>query len=298
MLERYGFWIDAPAMRGIVRSLVGEYGDAENGRIVWGGQSPAQHVLPAAWLEIQWRQGRRPLDSEDDVRRFFHEDLGQFGFTPVRALGPFSRFEFHQWPAWWVHARGEFQQDQVEWIAFYAPEMDRTYAIGTIVVLPPVGIDPHATLRDSFAVFPDLGASGVAPKPLPALLPSPEALAPPLGARFSGPDPVMLTWSWFRPLADDEYFDVTVDYNYGEGNPFLHLTTRQTKVILPPGLYDTPNCSVFNWQVRVMRPGPRAPSGARPEEAISYASFYQYLLWYHPADRPASFAPHCPNAQY
>ncbi|HLO14776.1 MAG TPA: hypothetical protein VK206_08105, partial [Anaerolineales bacterium] len=57
LLGKYGFWINSPALRGIVPNLVKEQGNAENGMIIWGGQLPAQHVFPESWLEVQWRQG-------------------------------------------------------------------------------------------------------------------------------------------------------------------------------------------------------------------------------------------------
>jgi hypothetical protein len=294
LLARYGFWIDAPTLRGIDPVLAGEFGDADNGRILWGGALPAAHVLPAAWIEIQWRHGSRPLDSAQDVLRFFREDLGRFGFTAIRALGPITPTTFKDWPAWQVDGRGEFHQDQVEWVVFYAPEVDRTYAIGTTVVLPPAGIDAPAQLRDSFAVFPEVRAEGVAPAPLPDLLPAPELRDPPLGAEFRGEIPITLAWDWVRPLEEDEVFVVNVDYNYGEANPQHTYTTRQVSLTLPTSLYRTPNCGVFNWQVSVVREDLGAPRG----RAVSYDSLYSYLLWVYPPGEARPFPLQCPNAQY
>jgi hypothetical protein len=294
LLTRYGFWIDAPTLRGIDPVLAGEFGDAHNGRILWGGTLLAAHVLPAAWVEIQWRQGPRPLEDERDVLRFFREDLGRFGFTAIRALGPITPTTFKNWKAWHVEGRGEFRQDQVEWIVFYAPEVNRTYAIGTTVVLPPAGIDAPAALRESFAVYPEVLANGVAPAPLPELLPAPELISPALGSEFRGEVPVVLSWDWLRPLEDDEAFQVRLDYNYVEANPEHRFTTRQTSLTLPPSLYRTPNCQVFNWQVSVIRTGSDDPRGG----PVSYDSLYSYVLWSYPSEAGRPFPLMCPNAQY
>ena len=294
LLARYGFWLDAPTLRGIVPSLAGEFGDAHNGRILWGGVLPAAHILPAAWIEIQWREGERPLGNEEDVLRFFREDLGRFGFTAIRSLGPVTPLTFKDWAGWRVAARGQFYFDQVEWIVFYAPEVDRTYALGTTVVLPPTGIDAPAALLAGFSIDPETDARGVAPAPLPVLLPAPERQGPPLGAEFQGEVPVVLSWNWIRPLAEDEVFQVDVDYNYEEANPRRTYTTRQSQLALPISLYQAPNCRVFNWRVSVVR---RDPASAR-SEPVSYGSLYAYLLWSYPSAEARPFPPRCPNAQY
>jgi hypothetical protein len=288
LLARYGFWIDAPTLGGIDPVLSGEFGDARDGRLLWGGVRPAVHILPATWIEIQWREDRRPLDDEQDVLRFFREDLGRFGFTPIRSIGPITPTIFKDWPAWHVAGRGEFRQDQVEWVVFYSPEVNRTYAIGTTVVLPPAGPDAPTTLRDSFAVFPEIEAKGVAPVPLPDLLPAPDLTAPPMAAEFRGEIPIVLSWDWVRPLADDEWFQVRVDFNNVEANPQRAYTTRENQLTLPLSLYQTPNCEVFNWQVRVIRDG----------QPVSFDSLYAYLLWSYPPDSVRPFLLLCPNAQY
>lgn len=294
LLARYGFWIDPPTLGGIDPVLSGEFGDAQAGRVLWGGVKPAVHILPAAWIEIQWRQGRRPLNDEQDVLRFFREDLGHFGFTPIRSIGPVTQAAFKGWPAWHVAGRGEFRHDQVEWVVFYSPEVDRTFAIGTTVVLPPAGLDAPAMLRDSFAVFPEVEARGVAPMPLPDLLPAPELTGPPMAAEFRGPIPIVLSWNWVRPLEDDESFQVRVDFNDGEANPQRVYTTRENQLTLPVSLYQTPNCEVFNWQVRVIRDD----SSGEGVQAVSDDSLYAYLLWSYPPDAVRPFLLHCPNAQY
>lgn len=50
LLDKYGFWLDAPSLRSIVSQLYAEKGNARNGMITWGGQRAAQHVLPANWV--------------------------------------------------------------------------------------------------------------------------------------------------------------------------------------------------------------------------------------------------------
>jgi hypothetical protein len=129
---------------------------------------------------------------------------------------------------------------------------------------------------------------------LPHLLPPPELLAPALGSRFLGNDgPVVLTWQPGEDLAEDEYFQVKIDYNYDETNTSKYFEIRESELVLPPGLYDTPNCGVFNWQVTRMRRRDAAGDG----EAISYNSLYWYVEWRHPPGAALPFEPRCPNPQ-
>jgi hypothetical protein len=147
-------------------------------------------------------------------------------------------------------------------------------------------------LRQSFQVFPEEPADGVAPAPLPTLLPAPQIISPALGAEFIGErQPVTLAWAWQRPLEDDEAYLVRVDYNYRETNQDVSYLTREDHLTLPLSLYESPNCRVFNWQVSVVRPD----AGNR---AVSYDSLYAYLSWSYPPDREAPCLPVCPNEQF
>ena len=293
LLDKYGFWLAAPALRGINPQLVAERGDARDGMIRWGGQIPSQHVLPDNWVEVHWRNGRYNLDGAEAARRFMTAEIGAFGFTPIRSIGPFEPYRFKNWDGWKAGGRGEFRQNQVEWVAFYAPEVDKTYLIGTTVTLPPTGIDPHAALRDSFEVHPEVAASGEAPEPLSRLLPGPELLEPPLGARYLGVgEPIVLKWQPVVELAPDEYYQVAVDYNYQEANETVEYTTRETHLALPESLYDGPNCGVFNWRVTLMR-----EDGAGGE-SVSYPSLYSYVEWRYPPGAARPFPLACPNAQF
>lgn len=299
LLEKYGFWIDSPSIQGIPVDLVDERGDARDGMIRWGGAKPAAHVLPEAWIEVHWRTGQSPLGDPSQVRQFMFDELGTFGFAPIRQLETLQRVPFKQWQAWLITARGPFSYDDVQWLVFYAPEVDKTYAVGTWLVLPPIGVDAHGKLRNSFEVDRAVDAEGVAPKPLEHLTPAPQLVNPILGERFVGAQSkIILTWQPARPLAADEYFQVRVDYNYGEGNPQLTFSTRATSFQLPASLYANPNCGVFNWQVTVMRQTGTDESGQPEGVAVSYASLYWYVIWSYPSRQPASFPPHCPNAQF
>lgn len=207
-----------------------------------------------------------------------------------------------------------FPEAWMEWIVFAAPEASKTFVIGTTVVLPPTGINPHAVLRESFDLAAEMVAAGVAPAPLPRLLPGPELIEPALGARFEGlAQPIVLRWMPVKPLADDEFYAVMVDYNYQEANPILILATRATAVALPAELYRQPNCRVFNWQVTLMRmvePGSAGvarhvcladatlPEGCPPGEPISFHSLYAYIEWGYPASENEPFPLICPNAQF
>jgi hypothetical protein len=299
LMNKYGFWLDAPTLKGIVPQLVAERGDAQNGMIRWGGTIPSQHVLPENWIELHWRKGNYRLDSPDAVRQFLLKDVGDLGFTPVREIGPFQATHFQHWDAWQATARGQLGVTQMELMAFYAPEVDRTYALLTTVVLPPAGIDPHAALRDSFAVIPEIHAAGVAPEPLlTKQWPGPELLSPPLGAFFQGlGQPIVLQWKPLKEPAPDEYYEIGVDYNYKEANPLFKFTTRETHFTLPATLYQEPNCRVFNWQVTLKRQTGTDEDGRPQGEAISYGSLYWYVRWiYPPGTEPFKLL--CPNQQF
>lgn len=298
LLNKYGFWLDAPTLRGIEPQLFGERGDARNGMIRWGGILPSQHVLPANWVDVQWREGSFALNNPTAVRRFMLEKLGDLGFTAVREIGPIQEMPFKHWDGWRVQARAELSYEQLEYVLFYAPEVNRTYAIGTTVVLPPVNMDPHAYLRDSFAVFPDIHAAGVAPEPLPNLLPRPELVDPPLGTRFQGLDqPIVLRWNPVKELAENEYYRLVIDYNDREGNPIARFATRQTQFTLPDTLYRSPNCQVFNWQVTLERQTGVDDNGQPVGEPLSYSSLYWYIWWSYPPGIKQPFTTTCPNDQ-
>jgi MG2 domain len=299
LLSKYGFWLDAPAWGGMVPQLDAEKGDAQNGLIRWGVVVPGQHVMQEYWVEIQWREGDYGLTSPEAARQFLREQAGDLGYPPVRDIGLFQPTQFKRWDAWQAPARGQFEYTQVEWVAFYAPEVGKTYAIGTTAILPPSSIDPHAALRESFDVFPDIHTAGIAPKPLPRLLPGPELISPPLGTRFLGvSQPIVLQWKPVKELAQDEYYAVMVDYNYKEGNPAITLTTQQTQITLPETLYRTPNCHVFNWQVTLMRQTGIDADGQLRGEPISYKSLYWYVEWRYPPEEEEPYILACPNAQF
>ena len=299
LLNKYGFWVDAPTLRGIVPSLVKEQGDAQNGVIIWGGIIPTQHIFQENWLEVHWREGNFDLESADDVRGFMLNELGDIGFTPVRDLGPFERVRFKDWEAWQVGVRGQFLRYDIQWMIFYAPEVNKTYAIGTTVVQPPTGLDAHAFLRDGFEVHSEFHAQGVAPKPLPRLLPPPKLVGPEIGAQFFGTDqPVILLWQPVKQLAQDEYYLVSIDYNYTETNPRYTYATHATQFTMPESLYRLPNCAIFNWRITLMRQTGVGEDGQPLGEPVSFNSLYWYIQWRYPPGEPAPFDPRCPNEQF
>lgn len=300
LLFRYGFWLEAPGLRGDIHpSLVAERGDADNGLIRWGGVAPAMHIFPENWVEIHWRKGRYPLNDSDSVRRFLLEELGDLGFTPLREIGAFSPAQFKDWEAWKGKARGELSRYDMEWVVFYAPEVDKTYALATMAVLPPLGIDPHSTLRASFAVFPEIEVSGEAPEPLLDLAPGPRLLSPALGARYEGlGQPIILQWEPVRELAQDEYYEVAVDYNYREINTKTRFYTRETQVVLPEELYHEPNCQAYSWRVTLKRQTGVSDDGRPIGEPLTYPSLYWYVLWVYPPGEEPPFPRTCLNEQY
>lgn len=299
LLHKYGFWIDSPTLRGIVPSLFKERGDARNGAIILGGTLAAQHIFPENWVDVEWRQGDFKLDSEEDVRRFILDSLGVPGVYPMRDLKSFERTTFKGWDAWRVKTRSELTRYDEEWMIFYAPEVDKTYAIGTLVVAMPVGIEHHSYLRESFEVHPEVEANGTAPTPLEDLLPPVELLGPKPGTTYFGSDePIIFTWKPAKELAEDEYYQVQVDFDYVETTNHRWYTTRDTQLELPVKLYSTPNCSSFSWTVTLMKQTGTDDNGQPTGEAISFPSLYWYVLWYYPPGVKAPFDPHCPNELY
>ena len=299
LYHKYGFWLDAPTLRGIRPFVGAERGDAENGLIRWGGQIPSQHILPENWVEVQWRKGSFDLGSPEAVRTFLLGEIGDLGFTPVREIGTFGRIKFKRWDAWEAAAQGQYYYQQMMWTVFYAPEVDKTYAIATTVIQPPSGIDPNEVLLESFDIDPTLQADGIAPEPLAPLLPQPTLTGPEMAARFEGlGQPIVLTWEPLKELADDEFYEVDVDYNYGEDNTHFRYATRETQFTLPESLYRRPNCTVFNWRITLMRQTGLDKDGNPKGEALSYESLYRYVRWVYPMDEKAPFDLLCPNAQF
>lgn len=299
LYHKYGFWLDAPTLLGIKPFIMGERGDAENGLIRWGGTIPSQHVLPENWVEIQWRKGNFNLDSPEAVRSFLLDEIGYLGFTPVREIGEFKRTKFKRWDAWEAPARGQLYYNVMKWTVFYAPEVDRTYALSTTVVHAPKGLDANEALLKSFDIDPNIQAEGVAPEPLVPLLPQPRLVSPELGARYTGLEqPIVLQWEPVKELAEDEYYQVAVDYDYVETSFLVKYATRETQFTLPEELYRLPNCSVFNWRITLMQQTGVDKDGNPVGRALSYDSLHWYVRWFYPLDEKAPFDPHCPNAQF
>lgn len=299
LLYKYGFWVNSPSLRGIVPTLAKERGDAQNGAVQWGGAIPTQHIFPESWLEVQWRRGDFGLADADKVRDFLLNTLGNPSVYRTRTLDSFEQEKFKDWNAWKVKVRGQLGVYDEEWMIFYAPEVDKTYGLGTTVVLPPSGMGAHAVLREGFEVHPEIQASGTAPQPLLDYLPPVEIISPEIGVRFTGTaEPIVLEWKPARALADDEYYLVSIDFNYVETNSRRDYVTRETEFLLPEDLYRTPNCSVFNWQVTLMRQTGTTPAGPPEDVPISFNSLYWYVQWFYPVGETAPFKPRCPNQQF
>ncbi len=299
LYHKYGFWLDAPTLRGIVPFIGAERGDAQNGLIRWGGQILSQHVLPENWVEVHWLKGSFALDSPEAVRAFLLDEVGDLGFTPVREIGTFQRTKFKRWEAWVAPARGQYYYQEVKWTVFYAPEVDETYAISTTVIYPPEGIDANEVLLENFDIDPNVQADGVAPEPLVRLLPQPTLIGPEIATRYTGLEqPIVLSWQPLKELAADEYYQVAVDYNYEETNFLVKYATRETQFTLPEALYRQPNCSVFSWRITLMQQTGADKDGKPVGKALSYNSLYHYLQWLYPSDEKAPFNPLCPNAQF
>lgn len=248
---------------------------------------------------MQWRKGDFKLDSPEAARAFLLGVIGDLGFTPVREIGAFERTKFKRWDAWKAQARGQYYYQEMVWTVFYAPEVNKTYAISTTVTQPPSNIIANEFLLENFDIDPQMQADGVAPAPLISLLPQPTLLSPEMGTRFTGlKQPIVLKWEPLKELAEDEYYQVAVDYNYGETNFLINYSTRETHFTLPETLYHLPNCSVFNWRITLMQQIGVGKDGNLKGKALSYNSLYRYVQWFYPLDDKAPFDLRCPNAQF
>ena len=108
----------------------------------------------------------------------------------------------------------------IQYVVFDAPEVDKTYAISTMVVLPPAGIDAHERVaRRIRGASWRYRANGKADQPLLRLLPTPKLISPDLGTCDIGDvGPIILKWEPLKQLAGDEYYRVKIDYDYAETN--------------------------------------------------------------------------------
>ncbi len=299
LLGKYGFWVEPPTLNGIVPDLAKEQGDAQNGVIIWGGVKPAIHIFPESWLEVQWREGNFNLATANDVYEFMSGRLGNPGVNLIRSIESYKRTKFKNWDAWRVKVRGQFLRYDEQWIIFYVPEVNKTYALGTTAVLAPKGIDVFTVLTKGFEVHPEIHANGSAPQPLPHMLPPVELAGPESGTLIYGMNqPVILKWKPAKKLADDEYYLLSVDYNYVEANPAVSFATRETQFILPESLYHIPNCGIFNWQVTLMQQTGIGKDGQPEGNPISFHSLYWYIQWRYPLGENAPFKPLCPNEQF
>jgi hypothetical protein len=295
LLAEYGFWLAAPRLINADLQVGAERGDARNGMIRWGGAVPGMHITPANYVEVHWREGKYHLESPEAVRQFLLEEIGDLG--DARTIGSVRPMQFKQWDAWELEC-STYTWEETVWVIFYAPTVDKTYAIATILRLPPRIPYPHGELRESFAVYPHIDGTGVAPAPLPRLLPGPELVSPSLAARFRGLDqPVILQWKSVKELEADEYYRVTIDYTYREAWPVVHFTTRETQLLLPETLYDSPNCGFFNWRVRLVRQAHATGDGQPGTEPLSHPSLYSYFWWLQPPGQE-EFPALCPYAHY
>jgi hypothetical protein len=95
----------------------------------------------------------------------------------------------------------------------------------------------------------------------------------------------------------DEYYRVKIDFDYKETNFSRYYATSETEFALPEGLYATPNCGVFNWQVTLMRQTGVGEDGQPIGEPISYDSLRWYVEWLYPLEAQAPFDKLCPNPQ-
>ena len=299
LYHKYGFWLDAPTLRGIQPTIAAERGDAENGLIRWGGVLPSQHVLPENWVEVHWRKGDFRLDSPEQVRDFILDYIGDLGFTPVREISAFERTKFKRWDAWEALMRGQLYYREMKLTVFYAPEVDKTYAVSTSVIHPPGNINAHEVLLENFDIDPEVHANGTAPSPLVPLLPQPRLVSPEMGTRFTGlGQPIVLKWEPLKDLEEDEYYQVAVDYDYGETNNKVKYATRENQFTLPETLYHLPNCTVFNWRITLMQQTGDDKDSNHKGKALSYNSLYRYIQWFYPFDDKAPFNALCPNAQF
>lgn len=83
-----------------------------------GGAIASQHILPANYVDVNWRSGKFPLDTPEEVRKFLLEEIGYLSFSPVREILEITPYTFKNWPGWNIKGQSELSYQKLEWLVF------------------------------------------------------------------------------------------------------------------------------------------------------------------------------------
>ncbi len=119
-----------------------------------------------------------------------------------------------------------------------------------------------------------------------ALLPAPQPNQPSAGALFAWNAPVILTWTWVRPLNIDEYFQIQLSKDGTEPKDFGCTAAAVYVVARPPLGYGR-----YQWRVGVRR-GTAEGDQCTPQVDLTPFSEIRMFEWRVPPESPPTTRPY------
>ena len=123
------------------------------------------------------------------------------------------------------------------------------------------------------------------PEPMPTaemLLAAPKLLTPEDGLDFLGKGAMIwLSWEPVRPLAEDEWYAVSLRYFASGGTQYAGTWQKETRWSVPSEVFQKydPAHPGYQWDVTVMKQTSTKPDGGRAGEAISHPSETRMFYW-------------------
>lgn len=123
------------------------------------------------------------------------------------------------------------------------------------------------------------------PEPTPTaemLLAAPKLVTPEDGLDFFGKGAnIWLSWEPVRPLAEDEWYAVSLRYFASGGTQYTGTWQKETRWRVSPEVFQKydPAHPGYQWDVTVMKQTRTKPDGGRDGEAISHPSETRMFYW-------------------
>lgn len=117
--------------------------------------------------------------------------------------------------------------------------------------------------------------------PVPIKYGEPQLLNPPEDALFAGRfTPVILEWEPIGKLAQDEYYDLTIQYIFGDDFVYWGTATKETKIQLTPDIgLGRAGGDRFRWYVTVRKANTAALSQNKIDLPLSQQSKIRTFVW-------------------
>jgi serine/threonine protein kinase len=137
---------------------------------------------------------------------------------------------------------------------------------------------PEATPAPAVTV---VGTQTPTPEPVAVKYDEPELISPADDALFAGKlTDVYLEWSASDQLAEDEYYDVTIQYIYGNEFVYWGAPTRETRIKIPPDIgVGRAGGDRFRWYVTVRKANTAALSKNNLDLPVSLQSKIRTFVW-------------------